>query len=68
MTLPSYNALQFQSQKEHEVALHDACRLIVSTYKDTEMLDKLQPKYSCITACEFMQFARTIALTLADRK
>lgn len=64
MTLASYDAIKFQSQKEHESALYDACRLIVDTYGKTDLLDKLQPEYSCITACEFMQFARTIALTI----
>ena len=66
MTLPSYNAIQFHSNEEHQAALYAACLLIVNTYNQTEMLDELQPEHSNVTAYEFMQFARNVLNQLAE--
>jgi hypothetical protein len=66
MTLPSYSAISFRSQEEHEAALYDACLLIVNTYNQTDMLDNLQPDHSNVTAYEFMQFARNVLNQLAN--
>jgi hypothetical protein len=63
--LPSYNAISFKSKEEHEAALYDACLLIVNTYNQTDLLDKLQPDHSNVTAYEFMQFARNVINSLA---
>tara|TARA_R110000868_G_scaffold189769_3_gene433317 strand:- start:393 stop:593 length:201 start_codon:yes stop_codon:yes gene_type:complete len=58
MTLPSHNEIQFSSKEEHEVAIYDACLLIVNTYNQSDMLDF----YECdgVTAYGFMKFARNI--------
>ena len=67
MTLPSHNAIQFNSEEEHQAALYDACLLIVNTYNQTEMLDNLQPEHSNVTAYEFMQFARNVVNNLSAK-
>lgn len=67
MTLPTYNAISFRSEEEHQAALYDACLLIVNTYNQTEMLDNLQPEHSNVTAFEFMQFARIVVNQIAER-
>ena len=66
VTLPSYSAISFISKEAHEAALYDACLLIVNTYNQTDMLDKLQPEHSNVTAYEFMQFARNVLNQIAE--
>jgi hypothetical protein len=62
MTLPTYSAISFRSQEEHQAALYDACLLIVNTYNQTDMLED----YSFITPYEFMKFARNVLNQLAE--
>ena len=58
MTLPTYSAISFRSQEEHQAALYDACLLIVNTYNQSDMLDF----YECdgVTPYGFMKFARSV--------
>jgi hypothetical protein len=63
--LPSYNAISFKSKEEHEAALYDACLLIVNTYNQSDLLDKLQPDHSNVTAYDFMKFARNVINSIA---
>jgi len=58
VTLPTYNAISFRSQEEHQAALYDACLLIVNTYNQSEMLDGYE--HGNVTAYDFMKFARSI--------
>jgi len=63
MTLPSYNAISFHSEEEHQAALYDACLLIVNTYNQTDMLDGYTldvGKSELVSAYDFMKFARCI--------
>ena len=64
MTLPTHNAIQFQSKEEHQAALYGACLLIVNTYNQTEMLDSYE--YGDVTAYGFMKFARNILNQIAE--
>ena len=63
MTLPSYNAIQFNSEEEHQAALYDACLLIVNTYNQSDMLDGYDE--GNVTAYDFMKFARNILNNLS---
>jgi tagatose-1,6-bisphosphate aldolase non-catalytic subunit AgaZ/GatZ len=58
MTLPTYSAIQFHSEQEHQAALYDACLLIVNTYNQTDMLDGYDVRG--VTSYDFMKFARRI--------
>ena len=64
MTLPTYNAIQYNSREEHLAALYDACLLIVNSYNQTEMLDGL----SCdgVTSYSFMKFASHILTQIGE--
>jgi hypothetical protein len=64
VTLPTYSAISFRSQEEHQAALYDACLMIVNTYNGSDMLDF----YECdgVTAYGFMKFARNVLNQLAD--
>jgi len=64
VTLPTYNAISFRSQEEHQAAIYDACLLIVNTYNQSEMLDGFDP-YG-VTSYDFMKFARHILNQLAE--
>lgn len=64
MTLPSYSAISFRSQEEHQAALYDACCLIVNTYNQTDMLDGFDPHG--VTSYDFMKFARHILNQIAE--
>ena len=64
MTLPTHNAIQFQSKEEHQAALYGACLLIVNTYNQTEMLDSYE--YGGVTAYDFMKFARNVLNQIAE--
>lgn len=64
MVLPSYSAMQFSSEEEHQAALYDACLLIVNTYNQTDMLDGFDP-YG-VTSYDFMKFARHILNNIAN--
>ena len=68
MTLPSYSAIQFSSQEEHQAALYDACLLIVNTYNQTNILDgyEIDTGYSNVTAYGFMKFARNVLNQIAE--
>ena len=63
MTLPSYSAISFHSEEEHQAALYDACLLIVNTYNQTDMLDGYDE--SGVTSYDFMKFARRILNNLS---
>lgn len=63
MTLPSYSAISFKSEEEHQAALYDACLLIVNTYNQTDMLDGYDE--GDVTAYGFMKFARNILNNLS---
>ncbi len=58
MTIPTYNALQFHSEEEHQAALYDACLLIVNTYNQTDMLDGYDTRD--LNSYDFMTFAQRI--------
>lgn len=64
MTLPTHNALQFDSKEEHLAALYGACLLIVNTYNQTEILDVYE--YDDMTAYDFMKFARNVLNSIAE--
>jgi hypothetical protein len=72
VTLPTYNAISFRSQEEHQAALYDACLLIVNTYNQTDMLDgyEVPTGYSgpcgSTTAYDFMKFARNFLNQIAE--
>jgi len=63
MTIPTYNALQFHSEEEHQAALYDACLLIVNTYNQSDMLDGYDD--GGVTSYDFMKFARRIINNLS---
>ena len=64
MTLPSYSAISFKSEEEHQAALYDACLLIVNTYNGSDMLDF----YECegVSPYGFMKFARNVLNQIAE--
>jgi tagatose-1,6-bisphosphate aldolase non-catalytic subunit AgaZ/GatZ len=62
VTLPSYSAISFHSEEEHQAALYNACLLIVNTYNQTDMLDGYDGN---VTAYDFMKFARNIVNNLS---
>jgi hypothetical protein len=64
MTLPSYSAISFKSEEEHQAALYDACLMIVNTYNGSDMLDF----YECegVSPYGFMKFARHILNQIAE--
>lgn len=64
MTLPSYSAISFHSEEEHEAALYDACLLIVNTYNQSNMLDGYN--HGSVTAYDFMKFARNVLNQIAE--
>ena len=64
MVLPSYSAMQFSSEEEHQAALYDACLLIVNTYNQTDMLDGYGDRN--VTSYDFMKFARRILNNIAN--
>jgi hypothetical protein len=68
MTLPSYSAIQFHSEEEHQAALYDACLLIVNTYNQTDMLDGycVENYNGNVTAYDFMKYARNIVNHIAE--
>lgn len=39
MILPSYSAISFDSKESHLAALYDACKLIIDTYDQCDILD-----------------------------
>ena len=57
MTLPTHNAILFDSEAAHQAALYDACLLIVNTYYQTDMLDFYDA--TDVTPYTFMNFARS---------
>ena len=64
MTLPTHNAILFDSKAAHQAALYDACLLIVNTYNQTDMLDFYdQPT---VTPYTFMTFARNVLNQIAE--
>ena len=68
MTLPTYSAIQFHSQEEHQAALYDACLLIVNTYNQTDILDSycVENYNGNVTAYDFMKYARNILNRIAE--
>jgi hypothetical protein len=64
VTLPTYNAISFQSKEEHQAALYDACLLIVNTYNQSDMLDFYE--HNGVTPYTFMTFARNVINQLAE--
>lgn len=68
MTLPSYSAISFRSQEEHQAALYDACLLIVNTYNQSDALDgyAVDNHKGGVTAYDFMKFARNVLNQIAE--
>lgn len=68
MTLPSYSAIQFNSEEEHLAALYDACMLIVNTYNQSDLLDgyTVDNYKGGLTAYDFMKFARNVLNQIAE--
>jgi hypothetical protein len=63
MTMPSYSVFSFTSREEHQKALYDACKLIVDTYNQTDMMDMVS--YNDVSPYEFMNFARNVVNEIA---
>jgi hypothetical protein len=64
VTLPSYSAISFSSQEEHQAALYDACLLIVNTYNQSDMLDFYE--HNGVSPYSFMTFARNVLNQIAE--
>ncbi|NBX50890.1 hypothetical protein EBT25_13410 [bacterium] len=64
MVLPSYNAISFRSEQEHQAALYDACLLIVNTYNQSDMLDFYE--HNGVSPYSFMTFARNVLNQIAE--
>jgi len=64
MTMPTYNAMQFHSQEEHQAALYDACLLIVNTYNGSDILDGVT--YDEVTAYRFMKYAQDVMNQISE--
>jgi hypothetical protein len=64
MTLPTHNAILFDSKAAHQAALYDACLLIVNTYYQTDMLDFYDT--TDVTPYTFMNFARSVINQIAE--
>jgi hypothetical protein len=64
VTLPTYSAISFHSQEEHQAALYDACLMIVNTYNQSEMLDGYD--HNGVTPYTFMTFARNVLNQIAE--
>ena len=62
--LPTYNAISFRSEEEHQAELYDAFLLILNTYNQTDMLDGYDD--GNVTAYDFMKFARNIINNLSE--
>jgi hypothetical protein len=68
VTLPSYSAISFHSEEEHQAALYDACLMIVNTYNQTDMLDGhcIENYNGNVTAYDFMKYARNVLNQIAE--
>jgi hypothetical protein len=68
VTLPSYSAISFRSEEEHQAALYDACLMIVNTYNQTDMLDGhcIENYNGNVTAYDFMKYARNVLNQIAE--
>jgi len=68
VTLPTYSAISFHSQEEHQAALYDACLMIVNTYNQTDMLDGhcIENYNGNVTAYDFMKYARNVLNQIAE--
>jgi len=64
MTMPTYNAMQFESKAHHTAALYDACKLIVDTYMGSDALDGVT--YEQVTAYQFMKYAKAVMNEIAE--
>lgn len=64
MTMPTYNAMQFESKFHHTAALYDACMLIVDTYMGSDVLDGVS--YDQVTAYSFMKYAQNVINQIAE--
>jgi hypothetical protein len=64
MTLPTHNAILFDSKAAHQAALYDACLLIVNTYNQSDMLDFYE--HNGVTPYTFMTFARSVLNQIAE--
>jgi hypothetical protein len=64
VTIPSYNAISFQSKEDHQAALYDACSLIVNTYNQSDMLDFYE--HNGVSPYAFMTFARNVLNQIAE--
>jgi hypothetical protein len=62
--MPTYNAMQFHSQEEHQAALYDACLLIVNTYNGSDILDGVT--YDEVTAYRFMKYAQDVMNQISE--
>jgi hypothetical protein len=68
VTLPTYNAIQFESKEAHVAALYDACLMIVNTYNSSDVLDgyAVEMGNDFVTAYDFMKYARNILNHIAE--
>lgn len=64
MILPSYSAMQFSSKEEHQAALYDACKLIVDTYNQSDLLDFYA--VDGVSPYDYMRFARNVLNQIAE--
>ena len=66
MTLPSYNAIKFNSKEEHIAALHDSLTLIAETYYATDLLDGAD--FGLTTPYHFAKSARAALDSIAKQQ
>ena len=75
MTLPSYSAISFDSKESHLASLYDACKLIVDTYDQCDILDNVKVTLYeigdggiCVLPGEFAQSAKEVMNRIAENQ
>lgn len=73
MTLPSYSAISFSSKSEHLAAIYDACKLIVDTYDQCDILDDVAIELeganeTFIFPYDVAQFAKEVMNRIAENQ
>jgi hypothetical protein len=64
MTMPTYDAISFESKAHHVAAVYDACKLIVNTYNGSDVLDGVS--VNDVTAYDFMKYAKQVMNEIAE--
>ena len=69
MTLPSYSAISFDSKESHLASLYDACKLIVDTYDQCDILDDVILKEDItryVYPSDVAQYAKEVMNRIAE--